>query len=193
MRGLAEVLTLLAAGTALALALVRIVHLLHMLQLEEYDTRRFVHWAVLHSDRLAANPMLDLLGLLGVVVLFLPLQLVSSEGVITCGLSIAVGLTGLLWERRLRARSPVKKALVMTPRARRLLACAAIQGTKSSEESSGHDSACATPTGVCCNHQSGDLSDTACSTGKTRSRDSLAPADAGSCHPGYQLHDHGAR
>jgi UDP-N-acetylmuramoyl-tripeptide--D-alanyl-D-alanine ligase len=126
MRGLAEVLALLAAGTALALALVRIVHLLHMLQLEEYDTRRFVHWVVLHSGQLAANPMLDLLGLLGIVVLFLPLQLVSSEGVIAGTLSIAVGLAGLLWERRLGAQSPVKKALVMTPRARRLLACAAI-------------------------------------------------------------------
>src|SRR5664280_2661221 len=113
MRGLAEVLALLAAGTALALALVRIVHLLHMLQLEEYDTRRFVHWVVLHSDQLAANPMLDLLGLLGIVVLFLPLQLVSSEGVIVSSLSIVVGLTGLLWERRLGARSPVKKALVI--------------------------------------------------------------------------------
>jgi UDP-N-acetylmuramoyl-tripeptide--D-alanyl-D-alanine ligase len=126
MRGLAEVLALLAAGTALALALVRIVHLLHMLQLEEYDTQRFVHWVILHVDQLAANPMLDLLGLLGVVVLFLPLESGLSEDVITCGLSIVVGLTGLLWERRLRARSPVKKALVMTPRARRLLACAAI-------------------------------------------------------------------
>src|SRR5664280_3464635 len=57
---------------------------------------------------------------------FLPLQLVSSEGVIASGLSIIVGLTGLLWERRLGARSPVKKALVMTPRARRLRGCAAI-------------------------------------------------------------------
>src|SRR5450830_1668035 len=126
MRGLAEVLALLAVGTALALALLRIVHLLHMLQLEEYDTQRFVHWAVLHIDQLAANPMLDLLGLLGVVVLFLPLELVSSEGVIVGSLSIVVGLVGLLWERRLGARSPVKKALVMTPRARRLLGCAAI-------------------------------------------------------------------
>src|SRR5450756_2580015 len=97
-----------------------------MLQLEEYDTRRFVHWVALHVDQLAANPMLDLLGLLGVVVLFLPLESGSSEDVIACGLSIAVGLAGLLWERRLRERSPVKKALVMTPRARRLLACAAI-------------------------------------------------------------------
>jgi UDP-N-acetylmuramoyl-tripeptide--D-alanyl-D-alanine ligase len=126
MRGLAEVLALLAAGAALVLALVRIVHLLHMLQLEEYDTQRFVHWVVLHIDQLAANPMVDLLGLLGVVVLFLPLETVLSEGVIVCSLSIAVGLAGLLWERRLGARSPVKKALVMTPRARRLLGCAAI-------------------------------------------------------------------
>jgi len=126
MRGLADVLAVLAAGTAFALALARIVHLLHMLQLEEYDIQRFVHWVALHVDQLAANPMLDLLGLLGVVVLFLPLESGSSEDVIACGLSIAVGLAGLLWERRLRARSPVKKALVMTPRARRLLACAAI-------------------------------------------------------------------
>jgi len=126
MRGLAQLLAVLAVATAFVLALARIVHLLHMLQLEEYDTRRFVHWAALHVDRLAANPMLDLLGLLGVVVLFLPLESVSSEGVIACSLSITVGLAGLLWERRLGVRSPVKKALVMTPRARRLLACAAI-------------------------------------------------------------------
>jgi UDP-N-acetylmuramoyl-tripeptide--D-alanyl-D-alanine ligase len=126
MRGLAEALAVLAAGTALTLALARIVHLLHMLQLEEYDTRRFVHWVVLHVDQLAANPMLDLLGLFGVVVLFLPLESVSLESVIACSLSIAVGLAGLQWERRLGVRSPVKKALVMTPRARRLLACAAI-------------------------------------------------------------------
>src|SRR5450756_2442318 len=125
MRGLAEFAAVLAAGTALALALARIVHLLHMLQLEEYDTRRFVHWVVLHVDHLAANPMLDLLGLLGVVMLFLHLESVGLI-VIACSLSIAVGLAGLLWERRLGARSPVKKALVMTPRARRLLACAAI-------------------------------------------------------------------
>ena len=125
MRGLAEVLAVLAAGTAIALAMERIVHLLHMLQLEEYDTRRFVHWVILHVDHLAANPMLDLLGLLGVVVLFLRLESVSSI-VIACSLSIVVGLAGLLWERHLGTRSPVKKALVMTSRAQRLLACAAI-------------------------------------------------------------------
>jgi UDP-N-acetylmuramoyl-tripeptide--D-alanyl-D-alanine ligase len=125
MRGLAAVLAALAAGVALALTLARVVYLLHMLQLEEYDTRRFVHWVVLHVDSLAANPMLDLLGLLGIVVLFLPLESASS-GIIACSLSIAVGLAGLLWERRLGARSPVKKALVMTPRARRLLVCTAI-------------------------------------------------------------------
>src|SRR5450759_2249256 len=126
MSGSAALLAVLAAGFSLTLSLARVVYLLHMLQLEEYDTRRFVHWAALHVDRLAANPMLDLLGLLGVVVLFLPLESVSSEGVIACSLSITVGLAGLLWERRLGVRSPVKKALVMTPRARRLLACAAI-------------------------------------------------------------------
>jgi len=125
MRGLATLLPVLAAGTTLALTWARLIYLLHMLQLEEYDTRRFVHWVILHVDHLAANPMLDLLGLLGVVVLFLRLESVSSI-VIACSLSIAVGLAGLLWERRLGARSPVKKALVMTPRAQRLLACAAI-------------------------------------------------------------------
>ena len=125
MRGWAALLAVLAAGTALALTLARVVYLLHMLQLEEYDTRRFVHWVVLHVDRLAANPMLDLLGLLGVVVLFVPLEWAWS-GVIARSLSVAVGLAGLLWERRFGVRSPVKKALVMTPRARRLLVCAAI-------------------------------------------------------------------
>ena len=125
MTGLAALLAVLAAGTALAITLARVLYLLHMLQLEEYDTRRFVRWVVLHVDRLAANPMLDLLGLLGVVMLFLHLE--SALSIVIAGsLSIAVGLAGLLWERRLGARSPVKKALVMTPRARRLLVCTAI-------------------------------------------------------------------
>jgi UDP-N-acetylmuramoyl-tripeptide--D-alanyl-D-alanine ligase len=125
MTGLAALLAVLAAGTALALTLARVLYLLHMLQLEEYDTRRFVQWVVLHVDRLVANPMLDLLGLLGVVMLFLHLE--SALSIVIAGsLSIAVGLAGLLWERRLGARSPVKKALVMTPRARRLLVCTAI-------------------------------------------------------------------
>ncbi|MFA4931989.1 MAG: UDP-N-acetylmuramoyl-tripeptide--D-alanyl-D-alanine ligase [Caldisericia bacterium] len=125
MRGLAALLALLAAGAALALALARVLYLLHMLQLEEYDTRRFVRWVVVHFDRLTANPPLDFLGLLGAALLFLRLESAFSI-VIACSLSIAAGLTGLLWERRLRARSPVKKALVMTTRARRLLICAAI-------------------------------------------------------------------
>jgi len=125
MSGLAALLLVLAAGTALALALARFVYLLHMLQLEEYDARRFFHWALLHVGGLVANPMLDLLGLLGVAVLFLHLESARSI-VVACTLSIAIGLAGLAWERHLRARSPVKKALVMTPRARRLLACCAI-------------------------------------------------------------------
>ncbi|MCX6085439.1 MAG: UDP-N-acetylmuramoyl-tripeptide--D-alanyl-D-alanine ligase [Caldiserica bacterium] len=118
------VLLVLTSSTALALALARLVYLLHMLQLEEYDTRRFVQWILLHIDRLAANPMLDLLGFLGVAVLLLRPESGPSI-VIACSLSMAVGLVGLAWERRLRTRSPVKKGLVMTPRARRLLACAA--------------------------------------------------------------------
>jgi UDP-N-acetylmuramoyl-tripeptide--D-alanyl-D-alanine ligase len=127
MMGLATLLSILAAATALALAWARLIYLLHMLQLEEYDTRRFVHWVVLHFDRLAANPMLDLLGLLGIVGLFLRLEPVPS--MVVYSLSTAVGLAGLVWERRLGARSPVKKALVITPRARRLLACTAILST----------------------------------------------------------------
>ena len=127
MRGLADLLLVMAAGTALALAWARFVYLLHMLQIEEYDTRRFVHWVVLHADRLAANPLLDLLALVGALALFLRLESVSS--IVVRSLSIAVGLAGLLWERRLGARSPVKKALVMTPRARRLLVCTAILST----------------------------------------------------------------
>lgn len=118
-------LLILTSSTALALALARLVYLLHMLQLEEYDTRRFVQWIPLHADRLAANPMLDFLGLLGVAVLFLRRESAPLMAVVGT-LSMAVGLVGLVWERRLRARSPVKKGLVMTPRARRLLACAAI-------------------------------------------------------------------
>lgn len=125
MRSLAVLLAVLATGAALALTLTRAVYLLHMLQLEEYDTRRFVHWVVFHIHRLAANPMLDLLASLGVVVLFVPLESALSR-VVASSVAIAVGLTGLLWERYVEARSPVKKALVMTPRARRLLACTAI-------------------------------------------------------------------
>jgi len=125
MSGSVALLAVLAAGISLTLSLARVVYLLHMLQLEEYDTRRFVHWVVLHVDRLTANPLLDLLGLLGVVALFLRLESASLI-VIACSLSIVIGLAGLLWERRLGTRSPVKKALVMTPRARRLLVCTAI-------------------------------------------------------------------
>jgi len=124
MMGMAVLLVVLAAGTALALTLTRVLYLLHMLQLEDYDTRRFVRWVLVHVDRLAANPMLDLLGLLGVAVLFLRLESASSI-VIACSLSIATGLAGLVWERRLGSRTQIKKALVMTPRARRLLVCAA--------------------------------------------------------------------
>ncbi len=125
MRGLAAVLAALATGTALALAFARVVYLLHMLQLEEYDTRRFVHWVILHVDQLVANPLLDLLGFLGVVALFLHLESAASI-VVACSLSAAVGMAGLLWEHRLGARSPVKKALVITPRARRLLVCTTV-------------------------------------------------------------------
>ena len=120
-----EILLVLAAGTALALALSRFVYLLHMLQLEEYDTRRFLQWILFHIDRLVANPMLDLLGFLGVAMLFLRPESARLIA-IACTLSMAVGLVGLAWERGLRARSPVKKALVMTPRARRLLVCVGI-------------------------------------------------------------------
>jgi len=119
------VLLVLASSTALVLALARLVYLLHMLQLEEYDTRRFAQWIPLHADRLAANPMLDLLGLFGVTALFLRGEAAPSMAVVST-LSMTVGLLGLAWESRLRARSPVKKGLVMTPRAQRLLACAAI-------------------------------------------------------------------
>jgi UDP-N-acetylmuramoyl-tripeptide--D-alanyl-D-alanine ligase len=127
MTGLAAFLAVLAASTAVALALARLVYLLHMLQIEEYDTRRFIHWVLLHVDRLVANPLLDLLALGGVLALFLRLELVPS--MVMYSLSTTVGLAGLQWERRLRARSPVKKALVMTPRAGRLLACTAIVST----------------------------------------------------------------
>ncbi len=123
MMDLAALLSALAVATALALTWVRLIYLLHMLQLEEYDTRRFINWAVLHFGRLAVNPMLDLLGLFGIVGMFVRLESASSI-IIACSLSIVVGLAGLLWERHLGARSPRKKALVMTPRARRLLACA---------------------------------------------------------------------
>lgn len=118
-------LMVLTAVTAAAVAVGRIVYLLHMLQLEEYDLRRFSSWLLTHLRRLAANPMLDLLASMGIAGLILPAQ---SMGRLTaaCCMSIVAGIAALLWERRLMLRSPVKKPLVMTARARRLLGCSAV-------------------------------------------------------------------
>src|SRR5450830_726594 len=65
--------------------------------------------------------------------------------------------------------------------------------TESCEEGPGHDPPRATPAGLYCNPQCGDLSGTACWKGTTRPRDSLASADDGSGRSGCQPYDHGTR
>lgn len=121
------VLMVLTAVTAIVVMMARVMYLLHMLQLEEYDLKRFSAWLLAHMRRLGANAMLDLLASLGLAGLLLPAQ---SNGwiAVMCLISIAVGIAALLWERRLILRSPVKKPLVMTARAWRLVTVTATLG-----------------------------------------------------------------
>lgn len=116
-----SVLLAAAALLSLALAAVRARYLLHMLQLEEYDARRFVRWARDHAARLGSNYPLDALAVGGVAILVLHLHgLVVA--IVTSGMAAMACTWGLLRERRL-LKVPVKKPLVMTPRAWRLLVC----------------------------------------------------------------------
>jgi UDP-N-acetylmuramoyl-tripeptide--D-alanyl-D-alanine ligase len=115
------VLPAAAALLGLALAAVRERYLLHMLQLEEYDPRRFTRWALDHAGRLAGNYPMDAVAVGGLVLLGLhPRGLVVA--VVTGSIAAIVCAWGLLWEHRL-LNAPVKKPLVMTPRAWRLLVC----------------------------------------------------------------------
>ncbi|MGB9666163.1 MAG: Mur ligase family protein [Candidatus Cryosericum sp.] len=119
MTGFTLVAAIVAAGTAITLMMARVAFLLHMLQLEEYDTRRFAAWLATHTGRLVADPALDILGLLGVAVLLVPVK--AAAPMITVSVvALVAGLMGIGWERHASARSPVKKPLVMTARAWRL-------------------------------------------------------------------------
>lgn len=118
-------LLFLAAGTAIILMMARVIFLLHMLQLEEYDTKRFVGWLSTHVGRLTDDPALDFVGLLGLTGLLLRMNSPRSVTIASL-LSIVVGIAGVAWERHLGARGPVKKPLVMTARAWRLLVCNAV-------------------------------------------------------------------
>jgi UDP-N-acetylmuramoyl-tripeptide--D-alanyl-D-alanine ligase len=119
----ALVVAVAAALACLVLAVVRAKYLLHMLQLEEYDSHRFVHWVLGHLTRLYGNYPLDALALIGLLVLVvrpdhLAVVILTDVAVLT------LGAWGLLRERQ-SMKGPVKKALVMTPRAWRLLICCA--------------------------------------------------------------------
>ena len=148
-----------------ALTWVRLIYLLHMLQLEEYDTRRFVHWVLLHFDRLAANPMLDLLGLSRNRRMFVRLESASS-------IIIACSSVDSCW--------PGGTPVGTSPR-----------GAESGEESSGHDAACEAPAGMCRSPQRGGLHCTIRRTGGTCSGGSVASADSSTSGPDCQPHDHG--
>jgi UDP-N-acetylmuramoyl-tripeptide--D-alanyl-D-alanine ligase len=120
----ASVLAAAAALVCLALTATRARYLLHMLQLEEYDPRRFAHWVFGHPKRLFANYALDVLGIMGLVVVLVHLRQPVAVA-ITSVVAVALGAGGLLRERQL-TKSPAKKALVMTPRAQRLLVCCVV-------------------------------------------------------------------
>ena len=130
MRGLATSVLAVAALMCLALTGVRARYLLHMLQLEEYDPRRFVHWVVGHATRLYGNYPLDALGVMGlIIVIFRPRGQVVAA--VTGGIAVVLCAWGLLQERK-SMKAAAKKALVMTPRAWRLLVCClAISGAVS--------------------------------------------------------------
>lgn len=113
-----------ALFVCLSLTVARLKYLLHMLQLEEYDPRRFGRWVVVHPRRLFANEPLDGLGVLGVIVLVARPSTTRAIA-ITASVTAILGLWGLWKEYRLM-RVPAKKPLVMTPRASRLLVCGTI-------------------------------------------------------------------
>ncbi|HWQ21379.1 MAG TPA: UDP-N-acetylmuramoyl-tripeptide--D-alanyl-D-alanine ligase [Clostridia bacterium] len=120
----------IAALMCLALTGVRARYLLHMLQLEEYDPRRFFHWVVGHSKRLYGNYPLDALGVMGLAIVIVhPSRPVVAA--VSGGMAVALCVGGLLQEFRWM-KAPAKKALVMTPRAWRLLACCLIIGAAAS-------------------------------------------------------------
>ncbi len=114
-----------AALAGLGAVFVRGRFLLHMFQLEEYDGRRFILWAGEHRERLAANWGLDALAAEAVVVLAV-FPAASPARVIFYGLATIFGIAGIFRERRILQKNPVKKPLVMTARARRLMACTMI-------------------------------------------------------------------
>jgi len=118
------VVLVVASLLCLALTALRARYLLHMLQLEEYDLRRFARWVIDHAARLCGNYPLDALGVIGLATLiFHPRGPVA--GAVTGGTAVVLCVWGLLWEGK-SMKAPAKKALVMTPRAWRLLTCSVV-------------------------------------------------------------------
>ena len=113
-----------ALFVCLSLTVARLRYLLHMLQLEEYDPRRFGHWVAAHPRRLFANEPLDGLGVLGVIVLAVRPGTTRAI-VVTASVAAVFGLWGF-WRERCLTGIPAKKPLVMTPRASRLLICSTV-------------------------------------------------------------------
>lgn len=116
----ANTAAVLAAVTELCALFFREQHLLHMLQLEEYDERRFLSWMRGHLAWLVGNRWIDLLAVEGFLVLLIssaspvPRAVLSFTALFISSLAIAA-------EQRAARHTQVKKPLVMTPRARRLI------------------------------------------------------------------------
>lgn len=120
MRVGAVVLLAVDGAAVSACLVVRTLYLLHMLQLEEYGVRAFVRWSAAHTQRLLANPCVDLLAIAGLLVLVVHPDSARSPWIAGC-IAALLGVAGFVIEQRLTSRTPAKKPLVMTARAWRLL------------------------------------------------------------------------
>lgn len=92
--------------------------LVHILQLEEYQTRRFVPWCYANLGKVVLLP-----ASVGATLIALAAFVQNDSAMLTAG--IAGGALHLLaWFRR--DRTPAKKALAWTPRVKRLTAVTAV-------------------------------------------------------------------
>ncbi len=102
-----------------ALSLLRLYRMLHILQLEEYESPRFARWLAAEPRRLAPLRLLGVVGLLvalaGAVALGVP------EGPAFAGLALAWAALGVVALVR-QPRQPAKKPLKLTPKALVVLA-----------------------------------------------------------------------
>jgi UDP-N-acetylmuramoyl-tripeptide--D-alanyl-D-alanine ligase len=87
---------------------------LHVLQLEEYQTARYLRWLASHLSALAYTPLLATSLVVAISAAVLP-----NPGWLVLGL---VGVGVGLWQTVVARRPEAKKPLVLTARARRLLA-----------------------------------------------------------------------